>query len=238
MTGVDVMAFGAHPDDIELGCGGTLIKLADAGRSVVLVDLVRGELGTRGTPELRLQEAQAAAKVIGAVARENLALEDGHIRTDRDSRHRVVQVIRKYRPQMILIPYYKDRHPDHYHTGELVYEGAFLAGLSRYDTGQDSHRPAQVVYYMGWCEFEPTFVVDVSAQFERKMEAIYAYASQFVPDYSVYAPTRLTSPDFHRALVSRMAYYGSLIGVEYGEAFLIRGMMEVEDLLAVRFSSF
>ncbi len=236
--GVDVMAFGAHPDDIELGCGGTLIRLTDAGRSVVLVDLVRGELGTRGTPELRLREAQAAAEIIGASARENLALEDGHIRTDKESLHKVVEVIRKYRPRMILLPYYQDRHPDHYHASELIYNGAFLAGLSRYDTGQTSYRPSQVVYYAGWYEFEPTFVVDISAQFERKMKAIYAYSSQFIPDYSTYAPTRLTSPGFHHMLVSRMARYGSLIGTKYGEAFLIRGVMEVQDLLSLRFASF
>ena len=235
---VDVMAFGAHPDDIELGCGGTLIKLADVGHSVVIVDMVRGELGTRGTVETRKVEAAAAAKVIGAVARENLKLEDGNIHISKDSKHRVVEVVRRYRPRMVLLPYYQDRHPDHYHASQLAYEGAFLAGLTRYESGQPSYRPPQVVYYMGWYEFDPTFIVDITAQFERKMEAIYAYSTQFRPDDNFYKRTRLTSKEYHWMVEHRMAYYGSLIGKKYGEGFLSRGKMEVENPLDVCFSSF
>jgi bacillithiol biosynthesis deacetylase BshB1 len=235
---VDVMAFGAHPDDIELGCGGTLIKLCDAGHSVVLVDMVRGELGTRGTLETRQAEAAAAARVIGAVARENLELEDGNIRVDRPSKHRVVQVVRKYRPRMVLLPYFEDRHPDHYHASQLAYEGAYLAGLTRYETGQVSYRPPQVIYYMGWYEFEPSFIVDISAQFERKMEAIYAYSTQFKPDDNLYKQTRLTSAEFNWMITHRMAYCGSLIGKKYGEGFLVRGKIEVETPLDMCFASF
>jgi bacillithiol biosynthesis deacetylase BshB1 len=238
MPDVDVMAFGAHPDDIELGCGGTLIKLTDAGHTVVLVDMVRGELGTRGTPETREAERTRAAEMIGAVARENLALEDGNIHTSAESKHRVATVVRKHRPHLVLIPYYKDRHPDHYHTSEVVYEGTFLAGLTRYETGQPSYRPVKVAYYMGWYEFEPTFIVDISAQFERKMEAIYAYSTQFKPDDTSYDQTRLTSPEYHWMLRNRMGYYGSLIGVQYGEGFLIRGRLQVESPLLADFFSF
>ena len=238
MPDVDVMAFGAHPDDIELGCGGTLIKLVDAGHSVVMVDMVRGELGTRGTMETRRAEADAAAGMIGASARENLALEDGNIHVDKAGKHKVVEVIRAYRPRMVLLPYYEDRHPDHYHASELAYEGAYLAGLTRYETGQESFRPSQVVYYMGWYEFEPSFIVDISAQFDRKMEAINAFSTQFRPDDPSYKQTRLTSPQYNWMLVHRMAYYGSRIGKQYGEGFLIRGMMEVENPLQVCFTSF
>jgi len=238
MPDVDVMAFGPHPDDIELGCGGTLIKLTDAGHSVVLVDMTLGEMGTRGTVETRKAEAAAAAKIIGVVARENLELQDGNIRVNEDARRKVVQVVRKYRPRLVFIPYYEDRHPDHYHASELVYEGLFLAGLTRYDTGQKSYRPPKVVYYMRWHEFEPTFIVDITAQFERKMEVIYAYSTQFKPDDSSYKQTRLTSPQHHRELVYRMAYYGSQIGKQYGEGFLIRGKIEIENPLEVIFSSF
>jgi len=238
MSDVDVMAFGAHPDDIELGCGGTLIKLADAGHTVVLVDMVRGELGTRGTPETREAERARAAQMIGAVARENLALEDGNIHTSAESKHRVATVVRKHRPNLVLIPYYKDRHPDHYHTSEVVYEGTFLAGLTRYETGQPSYRPVKVAYYMGWYEFEPTFIVDITDQFERKMEAIYAYSTQFKPDDTSYDQTRLTSPEYHWMLRNRMGYYGSLIGVQYGEGFLIRGQLQVESPLLADFFSF
>jgi len=149
MPEVDVMAFGAHPDDIELGCGGTLLKLTDAGYSVVLVDMVRGELGTRGTVETRQAEAAAATRIIGAAARENLELEDGDIHISKESKRKVVKVVRKYRPREVFIPYVKDRHPDHYHAGELAYEGIFLAGLTRYETGQEIYRPPRVIYYMG-----------------------------------------------------------------------------------------
>jgi len=235
---VDVMAFGAHPDDIELGCGGTLIKLSDVGHSVVLVDMVRGEMGTRGTVETRETEAAAATGIIGAVARENLALEDSNIYTDEASKRKVVEVVRKYRPRLVFIPYYEDRHPDHYHASELAYEGTFLAGLTRYETGQESYRPPKIVYYMGWWEFEPTFIVDITEQCDRKMEAIYAYSTQFKPDDTFYKQTRLTSREYTWMIVHRMAYYGSLIGKQYGEGFLIRGKMEVENPMEVHFSSF
>jgi bacillithiol biosynthesis deacetylase BshB1 len=238
MPKVDVMAFGAHPDDIELGCGGTLIKLVDLGHSVVLVDMVQGEMGTRGTVETRRAEAAAAAKIIGAVARENLKLEDGNIRADEEAKRRVVEVVRKHRPRLVFIPYYKDRHPDHYHASQVAYEGIFLAGLAQYETGQESYRPLRVLYYMGWYEFEPTFIVDISAQFDQKMDAIYAFSTQFKPGDSFYEQTRLTSRQYNWALVHRMAYYGSLIGKQYGEGFLIRGRMEVENPLEVKFSSF
>lgn len=238
MPKVDVMAFGAHPDDIELGCGGTLIKLVDLGHSVVLVDMVQGEMGTRGTVETRRAEAAAAAKIIGAVARENLKLEDGNIRADEEAKRRVVEVVRKHRPRLVFIPYYKDRHPDHYHASQVAYEGIFLAGLAQYETGQESYRPLRVLYYMGWYEFEPTFIVDISAQFDQKMDAIYAFSTQFKPGGSFYEQTRLTSRQYNWALVHRMAYYGSLIGKQYGEGFLIRGRMEVENPLEVKFSSF
>ena len=238
MPKVDVMAFGAHPDDIELGCGGTLIKLVDLGHSVVLVDMVQGEMGTRGTVETRRAEAAAAAKIIGAVARENLKLEDGNIRADEEAKRRVVEVVRKHRPRLVFIPYYKDRHPDHYHASQVAYEGIFLAGLAQYEPGQESYRPLRVLYYMGWYEFEPTFIVDISAQFDQKMDAIYAFSTQFKPGDSFYEQTRLTSRQYNWALVHRMAYYGSLIGKQYGEGFLIRGRMEVENPLEVKFSSF
>jgi bacillithiol biosynthesis deacetylase BshB1 len=232
------MAFGAHPDDIELGCGGTLCKLVETGHRVVMVDMVRGELGTRGTLETRKAEAARAAEIIGAAARENLALEDGNIRTSAESKRRVAQVVRTWRPKMVLLPYYEDRHPDHYHTSEVVYEGTFLAGLTRYDTGQPSYRPDKVAYYMGWYEFEPTFIVDISAQFERKMQAILAYSTQFKPDDTSYEQTVLTSPEYHWMLRARMGRYGALVGARYGEGFLIRGRLQVENPLQADFFSF
>jgi bacillithiol biosynthesis deacetylase BshB1 len=238
MPEVDVMAFGAHPDDIELGCGGTLVKMADHGRSVILVDMTLGEMGTRGTTETRKAEAAEAARIIGAVGRENLALEDGNIHTDQEAKRRVAEVIRTYRPRIVVVPYHQDRHPDHYRTSELVYEGVFAAGLVRYETGQPSYRPPHFVYYMGWYDFAPTFVVDITDQFDRKMEAIYAYSTQFKPDDTSYQQTRLTSREYNWMLVHRMGHYGSLIQKQYGEGFLIRGTLEFQDLAEARFLSF
>ncbi len=238
MSDVDVMAFGAHPDDIELGCGGTLMKLVSMGYSVVLVDMVQGELATRGTVETRRAEAEKALQIIGGEARENLNMEDGHIHTTKEAKHRVARVVRKYRPEFVFLPYYEDRHPDHYHTSTLAYEGIFLAGLAEYKTGQESFRPRRLAYYMAWYEFDPTFIVDISEQYEQKMEAIYAYATQFKPEDNFYNQTRLTSREYNWSLRHRMAYYGSLIGEKYGEGFLIRGTLEAPDPLKMTFSSF
>jgi bacillithiol biosynthesis deacetylase BshB1 len=234
----DAMAFGPHPDDVELGCGGTLIKLVDLGYSTVLVDMTRGEMSTRGTVEMRAAEAAAAAQVLGARARVNLGLPDCSIRSEHGARRRVAEVVRTYRPRLVFIPYYRDRHPDHYHGSQLAYEGVFMAGLARYETGQKAHRPTQVLYYMRWDEFEPTFVVDIGAQYERKMTAVWSYASQFTVDDSSFAQTRLTTPEYHWKLEHQMAYYGSLIQKRYGEAFLVRGTLEVDDPLEARFISF
>lgn len=237
MPDVDVMAFGPHPDDIELGCGGTLIKMVEQGYSVALVDLTRGEMSTRGTVERRQQEAAEAARRIGAVARENLDLKDGDIRLDEISKRRVAQVIRAYRPKVVFLPYFEDRHPDHYHAAQLIYDGVFQAGLLRYETGQPHYRPGRLFYYMLWYEFQPTFIVDISAQYERKQEAVFAYASQFLPEGQE-EQTRLTGASFGWQMEHRTAYYGSLIGKRYGEAFLIRGRMEVENPMSVRFATF
>ncbi len=238
MADVDVMAFGAHPDDIEIGCGGTLIKLADMGYSIVLVDMSWGELGTRGSVETRMAEAAGAAKIIGAIARENLALEDGNIHTTKEAKRRVVEIVRKYRPRLVFLPYHEDRHPDHYNTSQLVYEGVFLSGLERYETGQESYRPLRVVYYQGRYPFEPTFTVDITAQFERKMQAIYAFSTQFQPNDTFYREAGLTYQDPTWAFTHRAAHYGALIGKKYGEVFLVRGRLQVEDPMQLKFSSF
>ncbi len=238
MPEVDVMAIGAHPDDIEIGCAGTLLKMRDMGYSIVLVDMVRGEMATRGTIETRKAESTAAAKIIGATARENLELEDGNILTTKEAKYRIARVVREYRPKLVFLPYYEDRHPDHYHTSQVAYEGIFAAGLVRFETGQENYRPQKILYYMGWYEFEPTFVVDISDHFERKMEAIYAYTTQFRPDDNFYQQTRLTSREYNWGLEHRMAYYGSLIGKKYGEGFMVRGRVSVEDPMTVSFSTF
>ncbi len=238
MNKVDIVAFGTHPDDAEIGCGGTLIKLADAGKKVVIVDLVRGEMGTRGSAEIRAQEAAASSAILGLHARDNLGLEDGHIEATSDAKRIVVQAIRRWRPTAVFLPYWQDRHPDHYNASKLIYESCFLSGLIRFDTGQDAFRPTQLFYYMGWYEFDPTFVVDITEQVERKMEAIYAFGTQFRADAERGPQTRLTSPTTDWLIRSRMAHYGSRIRCKFGEGFLIRGRLEVENPLDLAFESF
>lgn len=238
MNNADVLAFGTHPDDAEIGCGGTLIKLTDAGLKVVVVDLVRGEMGTRGNAEIRAEEAAASSKVLGLHARDNLGLEDANIGTTPEAKRTVVEALRRWRPKAIFLPYWEDRHPDHANASRLIYESAFLSGLIRFETGQEAHRPTQLFYYMGWYEFEPTFVVDITAQAERKMEAIYSFGTQFRADAERGPQTRLTSPTTDWLIRSRMAHFGSRIRSKFGEGFLIRGRLEVENPLDLMFESF
>lgn len=238
MDRADVIAFGTHPDDAEIGCGGTIIKLADAGLKVVIVDLVRGEMGTRGSAEVRTQESAASSKILGLHARENLELEDGNIDTKPEAKRKIAEAIRRWQPKAIFLPYWEDRHPDHANASRLIYESTFLSGLIRFETGQEAYRPTQLFYYMGWYEFEPTFVVDITAQAERKMEAIYAFGTQFRPDTERGPQTRLTSPTTDWLIRSRMAHFGSHIRCKFGEGFLIRGRLEVENPLDLMFESF
>jgi N-acetylglucosamine malate deacetylase 1 len=238
MTEETILAFGAHPDDIELGCGGTLIKLVQAGHRIVLVDLTRAELSTRGTVETRAREAARAAGLLGAAARETLELPDGDVRSTPDAKRRVAEVVRRFRPGLVLVPHAEDRHPDHAHAGRLAYEGTFIAGLSRYETGQPAFRPRRLVTYMCWQPFVPSFIVDVSAQFERKMEAIRAYESQFSAVDPAYPETRLTSPAALQLIESRMAELGAQIDVRYGEGFLLQGVLAAESPLDLDIRSF
>jgi bacillithiol biosynthesis deacetylase BshB1 len=238
MNSVDVVAFGTHPDDAEIGCGGTLIKLADAGYKVVIVDLVRGELGTRGTVETRAAEAAASSKILGLHDRQNLELPDGDVAVGPDAKRRIVDSLRHWRPRAIFLPYWEDRHPDHANASRLIYEAAFVSGLMRFEPQKEPHRPSQLFYYMGWYEFTPTFIVDITEQADRKLAAIYAFSTQFRADAERGPQTRLTSPTTDWLIRSRMAHYGSRIRSKYGEGFLIRGQLEVANPLDLTFESF
>ena len=238
MNKADVIAFGTHPDDAEIGCAGTLIKLTDAGYKVVVVDLVRGEMGTRGSSEIRSQEAAASSNILGLHGRENLDLQDGNIVGTMEAKRKIVEAIRRWRPKAIFLPYWEDRHPDHSNASRLIYEATFLSGLMRFETEQELHRPTQLFYYMGWVEFTPTFVVDITEQAERKLEAIYAFSTQFRADAKRGPQTRLTSPTTDWLIRSRMAQFGSRIRCKYGEGFLIRGQLEVENPLDLLFETF
>lgn len=232
--GIDVLAFGAHPDDVELGCGGTLIESRKRGRSVGLVALTRGEAGTRGSAGERAAEFEAACAVLGCSHREMLDLPDGSLAVDDLSRRAVVRVLRALRPRIVLLPYWEDRHPDHGNASRIVQEAAFLAGLRRLETGQEPHRPAELLYYMASWEFEPSFVVDVSSSMEEKKAAIRCYASQVWTGPGTEGAARgegtfISSRGFWDLILARAAHYGRLIGREFGEPFRVRRLVEIRD---------
>jgi bacillithiol biosynthesis deacetylase BshB1 len=229
---VDVLAFGAHPDDVELGCGGTCAALAARGRSFGIVDLTRGEMATRGTPEIRAREAAEAARVLGARFRVNLDLGDGDLKTDRAAQLRVVEVVRRARPRLVLAPWTVDRHPDHERAGRLVGEAAWYAGLARLETGLPAHRPDQTIFYSAYALLAPTFLVDVTAFFETKLAALRAHASQFHDAASKEPATFVSSEAFRDGVEARARAYGRVANVAYAEGFLSKAAPTLGDPVA------
>ena len=229
----DILGFGAHPDDVELVAGGTLLKAARAGSATGVITLTRGETGTRGSLETRAVEFDAASRLMGLAHHEMLSLPDGRLAADEESKLAVVREIREHRPTILLLPYWEDRHPDHGAASRIVQEAAFLAGLPKLDTGQEPFRPAELVYYMSSWEFEPSFVVDISAHIEEKKSAIQAYGTQvFNPSLATgEEQTFISSEHFWELLLARMAHYGRLIGASFAEPFRIRGLVEIADLV-------
>jgi bacillithiol biosynthesis deacetylase BshB1 len=231
----DVLAIGAHPDDIELSCGGTIAKLVRQGHSVALADITQGELGTRGTKHIRVREAAEAARILGVSTRRNLQIPDGGILRNKANLKKVITLIRELRPTILIIPHGVERHPDHVHTHELCREAWFYSGLQKLSTRfrgapQEPYRPHHFFEFMQWHEFEPAFIVDITDTFDLKMESIRAHASQFFNPRSTQRETRLSSPDFLHTIETRCKYYGQKIGVKYGEAFLTNFSIGVRDL--------
>jgi bacillithiol biosynthesis deacetylase BshB1 len=228
------MAIGAHPDDVELSCGGTIIKLVKQGRKVGIVDLTQGELGTRGSKEIRAKEAARAAAIMGVHVRENLRIPDGNIEPTIGNR-----LIRAYRPELILFPYNVDRHPDHERAHTLCREAWFAAGLEKVPTQvkgrrQDPFRPRAYYNFMQWFEFPPSFIVDISPEYDQRVEAMHAYRSQFYdPANTKERDTVLTSPEFLDMVRTRLEYYGDRIGVRYGEPFFSPAALRIDDLFTV-----
>ena len=232
---LDVLAFGTHPDDLELCCGGTLILLASRGYRVGAVDLTRGELGTRGSAEIRAQETAEANKTLKVCWRENLGIPDGNIEKSQENLRRVIRVLREQRPRLILAPFWQERHFDHVHASELVAEAAFYSGLARIDTGQECFRPFRVLYYMGRIGFRPSFVVDISNTFDDKMRALRSYRSQFHSGAAngMEGPETLISTPYALQVIETVArHYGAMIGALYGEPFLMREALEISDPVA------
>lgn len=234
---LDILAFGVHPDDVELSCAGVLIMEMKRGKKVGVIDITEGELGTRGSAELRKEEAAAAAQVMGLAIRDNLGLADGFFRNDVDSQLKVIEAIRKYRPEIVICNSPDDRHPDHGRAATLVSEASFLSGLRKIETvcageRQDHWRPAYVLHYLQDYYHNPTFVVDISNAIDLKVEAIKCYRSQFYSkDYtSDEAQTYISSPEFLNNIISRTAEFGRLIGVKHAEAFISKKLVGLHNL--------
>ena len=229
MSEIDVLAVGAHPDDVEVGCGGVLALCSQAGMSVAIADLTAGELGTKGTPELRRREAECAAEILGVGTRVCLGLPDGGVGTDPAHREAVVGALRDLRPRLVLAPYpVDDRHPDHAAAGRLVRHACFLAGVVHWGAGEP-YRPTRLHHYMLHSLFEPTFVVDVSPVWDQRMAAVAAYASQFgVPAEE--PRTAIDGEGFLGLLAARAVVHGAMIGVRRGEPFHCEGPVGLDRL--------
>ncbi len=239
---LDILAIGVHPDDVELGCAGTLLKEIQRGKKAGIIDLTQGELGTRGTIETRYAEAAEAAKVLGVSVRENLKMRDGFFKNDEDHQMLLIKAIRKYRPEVILGNVLTDRHPDHGRAGNLISDACFLSGLAKIETfddegnAQDKWRPRYFLQYMQDWYHEPDLLIDVSEVVETKMKSIDAYITQFhTPASEADGPqTYISTPDFKESLLARMRMMGKRIGVKYAEAYITQkhiGLSNLEGLI-------
>lgn len=229
---VDILFFGAHPDDVELSAGGTVAKCVKDGLRVGIVDLTRGEMGTRGTPETRKKEAQNAAKALGAVFRQQLDFQDGNLQTGREQEMEIINLLRIRRPSLVVAPYPDDRHPDHTRTGRIITEASFYAGLKALKTGTEAHRPQTVIYYLQNYMFTPSFVVDVTKHWKTKMKAVASFKSQFHDPNSKEPQTFISDPKFLEMIDARGKHFGALIGTQYGEAFVTKQPPRVDDLMS------
>ncbi|MHA8094221.1 bacillithiol biosynthesis deacetylase BshB1 [Aquirufa lenticrescens] len=224
---LDILVMAAHPDDAELSCAGTILSHIAAGKKVGIVDFTRGELGTRGTPEIRLQESADATKILGLHARENLGIRDGFFRNDEETQLKLIEVIRKYQPEVVLANALEDRHPDHGKGAQLAIDACFLSGLRQIKTGDlPAWRPAQVYHYIQDRYLEPDFVIDITAHWDQKEAAIRAFKSQFFDPNSAEPASYISSPDFLNFIQARAMEMGHKIGVKYGEGFQSQKTLE------------
>lgn len=235
---VDILAFAAHPDDIELAASGTIMKHIAQGKTVAIVDLTQGEMGSRGTIETRYEEASAASEIMGVKYRENLKMADGFFEINETNKRKIIEQIRRFQPTIVLANAIHDRHPDHGRGGQLVSEACFLAGLIKVETEwngekQTKHRPKAVYHYIQDYYIKPDFVVDVTEFYSRKMNSIQAYKTQFFNPDSKEPQTPISSQGFLDSVTSRMVEYGRPIGAKYAEGFTVERFIGVDDLLAL-----
>ena len=229
---LDILAIAAHPDDIEQTCGGTLIRMAEAGYLTGVLDLTAGDMGTRGTPETRMNEADAAACRMLLKWRGNLRLPDARLENTITVRMTLAAEIRNLRPRVVILPYWEARHPDHYRASEIGFEACFLAGLRKLDEETPPHRPQKIIYSSSYANVTPSFVVDISAQFDRRMEALFAYESQY-GDSGEGSELFPRKQEIRERLGAIARFYGNLIGVKFGEPFVMKETMRVDDIAAL-----
>lgn len=234
---LDVLAIAAHPDDVEQTCGGTLLKMAEMGYRVGVLDLTAGDMGTRGSPETRVVESQAAGAHLQLSYRENLYFPDARLENGMIARITLSAKIREVKPRVVILPYWEARHPDHYRAAEIAYEACFLSGLKKLDQYSEPHRPFKVVYSSAYANVPPSFVVDISTQFDRRMAALLSYKSQ----YGEESEGRELFPnegEIRDRLGAIARFYGNLIGCKYGEPFVVKETMRVDDLVTLGSRSF
>lgn len=230
---LDLLAIAPHPDDVELTCGGTLLKMADAGYRTGILDLTQGETGTRGTPQLRAREAANAAKILRVQTRRNAGLPDAQLRVTDQYKVVIAEIIRELQPHTVILPYWEGRHPDHYTGAALGYEACFIAGLKNYPVTGEAYRPFKIIYAAAYSTVTPTFAVDITKQYDRRRRAILAYLSQFTPPKRRGERSKVFLPlDELEDRMSLMArYYGRMIGVKYAEGFVVKEVMQVDDVV-------
>jgi N-acetylglucosamine malate deacetylase 1 len=229
---IDILAIAAHPDDVEQTCGGTLLRMAQAGYRTGIIDLTAGDMGTRGTPQLRVAESEQAARVLRVLHRENLHFPDARLENSLAARMTLAQRIRELKPRTVILPYWQGRHPDHYRASEIGYEACFLAGLRKLDQETEPHRPYKIIYSSIYANVTPSFVVDISQFFERRMESLLTYRSQ----YGAAEEGASLFPDeqeIRDRLAAMARFYGNLIGVKYGEPYVVKETMRVDDVVAL-----
>ncbi len=233
MPSMDVLAIAAHPDDVEQTCGGTLIRAAEAGYRTGVLDLTAGDMGTRGTPELRIEESETAAQHMLLAWRGNARFPDARLENTLAARLTLAVKIRELKPRVVILPYWAGRHPDHYRCAEMGYEACFLAGLKKLDEYWEPHRPQKILYASLYADVKPSFIVDISAQFERRMKALLSYQSQYgnAAEGSDLFPQE---GEIRERLAAIARFYGNQIGVKYGEPFVVKEAIEIEDVVEMK----
>jgi N-acetylglucosamine malate deacetylase 1 len=230
---LDLLAIAPHPDDVELTCGGTLLKMADAGYRTGILDLTQGETGTRGTPEIRAREAARAATILGAKVRRNAGLPDARLRVCDEYKALTAEIIRELQPRTVILPYWEGRHPDHYTAATLGYEACFIAGLKNYSLAGEPFRPFKIIYAAAYATVTPTFAVDITRQYDRRRRAILAYQSQFRPPKGTRRSKKVFLPldELEEKMNFTARHYGRMIGVKYAEGFVVKEVLHVDDVV-------